>query len=216
MDTAIVAAAAAILGAAVSGVVLIINGDRQRRAEQTEHERRARVEFRQRQLSLLYGPLYQERRRSERLRDQLPQKEPDGSRWRLVHHIAETKSDPKLARIVDRIMDAGDKTAELIMSHAGLMEHFPPPGAFEKFVEHHVLLKMSWETGQDQDPDNSWPFPGGISSEDSTKRCEEQPDSQDKDIDCAIYLGMRSINQDLEDLLGLQGTAVRHGGAPKA
>jgi hypothetical protein len=209
MCTAIVAAAAAILGAVVGGVVLIINGDRQRRAEQTEHERTARVEFRRQQLSLLYGPLYQQRRRSERLRDQLPQTEPDGSRWRLVHHIAETSVDPKLARIVDRIMAAGAKTAELIASNAGLMEHFPPPGAFQKFVEHHELLKMSWDTGQNQDPENSRPFPGGISSEYSIKRCEEQPGSEDDDIDCAIYLGMKAINQDLENLLGLQGKAVR-------
>jgi hypothetical protein len=189
----------------VTAVALIINGDRQRRAEQTEHQRRARVEFRQRQLSILYGPLFQERRRSERLRDQLPQEESDGSRWRLVHHIAETKGDPKLALIVERILGANDRIADVIMSEAGLMEPFPPPRAFQKFIEHHELLRMSWETGEDQDPENSRPFPGGISSRESMARCDGEPGSEDNDIDCAIYLGMKAINQDLEDLLSLKG-----------
>lgn len=207
MDSAIigviVGGAIGVIGSAIGGAFLLVNGNRQRQADRLVHQQEERVAFRRRQLSDLYGPLYLERRRSERLRDQLPQEEPDGSRWRLVHHIGEVKGDPHRREVVERILDAGDRIADLIRGHGGLVEPQPPPEAFAKFLLHNELLRMSWETGKDQDPDGSHPFPGGISSKRDMSRCLEEPGAADNDIDCAIYLGMRAIQADLEGLLGL-------------
>lgn len=203
MGTAVVSGIVGLLGVVIGIVGTRINASQERKAAHAEYDRRSRLEFRQKQLALLYGRLYQERRRSESLRDQLPQCESDGkTRWRLVHHLEEVKKDPIQAPIVERILDAGDRISELLLSNADLMEPFPPPSAVQKFIEHHELLRLSWQTGKDQDPQDSRPFPGGISSDPIEERCK-RPGSADDDIDCAIYQAMETINKDRQQLLGL-------------
>lgn len=205
MEAAIAGAVGLLVGAVIAGVFSLMNGSRQRIADRESQIRQGRMDFRLQQLSALYGPLYLERRRSTALRNLLPAKEPDGSRWRLVHHIAETKMDEQLSLIVDRILESGDRVVELIREHGGLMEPRPAPQAFTKFVLHHTLLRLSWQSGHDQDPGDSYPFPGEMSvkRDQDTSRCAE-PDSIDTDVDCAIHVGMQRIQADLERLMELE------------
>lgn len=206
MAAAIAGAVGVLVGAIIAGAFSLINGNRQREADRQAQIRQGRMDFRLRQLSALYGPLYLERRRSTALRNLLPQNEPDGSRWRLVHHIAETKEDEERSLIVDLILESGDRVVELIREHGGLMEPRPTPQAFTKFVLHHTLLRLSWQSGHDQDPDNSYPFPGEVAAtrDQDMSRCAE-PDSIDTDLDCAIHVGMQRIQGDLEHLMELEG-----------
>lgn len=179
--------------------------NRQIQASKEAQSREARVLFRRRQLTELYGPMYFERRRSERLRAQLPEwhETPDGRRvrWRLVDHIAETKANPDLRRICVGILASGDKVSELLMGLGGLLEPFPPPSAFQDFVLHHEMLKLSWEKGADQDPDRRFPFPGRSPSDPPREGCTEADAAID--LDCAIWLGMSIVKRDLEILLGV-------------
>ena len=205
MEAAIAGAVGVLVGAVIAGAFSLVNGNRQRTADKDAQIRQARMTLRQKQLSTLYGPLYLERRRSTALRNLLPAQEPDGSQWRLVHHIAETKADDQLREIVERILESGDRVVELIRTHGGLMEPRPAPQAFASFVLHHTLLRLSWQSEQDQDPDNSCPFPGevAVSRYYDMSRCVDHQ-SIDTDIDCAIQIGMETIQNDLESLMELE------------
>jgi hypothetical protein len=195
MLVAFVGALAGVLGAFVAGGFLVVNGNRQRAAEQSQADREARRSYRYRQLTELYGPLMLERRRSELLRARLPQDEPDGSRWRLVHHIEDAKADPDLTSIVERILIAGDEISRLLRENAGLIEQFPAPESFAKFVLHHELLRLSWATGVNQDPQGSYPFPGKRATDPITGSGDP-----DEDLDVAIANGVRLVEADLAAL----------------
>lgn len=229
MDSAVVAAliasGAALLGAFLGGLVTFrisliqqraaaANLDKQLQASSDAlsreldasgqaQKREARIQFRQRQLIELYGPMYLERRRSEHLRRGFPEWEDHvgGTRWRLVDHIAEVKKDPDLKPIGEAILESGDKIVGLLRAFGGLLEPLPPLGAFSKFILHHEMLRMSWAAGKNQDPENRYPFPGRPPSDTDMSKCTTE--SAQGELDCAIWLGMRSVQADLEELLDL-------------
>lgn len=190
-------ALAGVVGAFVAGGFLVLNGNKQRKAEQARMDRDARRRHRQRQLTELYRPLVLERRRSELLRTKLPEWEPDGTRWRLVHHIADAKAETEWSAIVERILESGDQIARLLREKAGLVEQSPPPQSFAKFLLHHELLKLSWETGKNQDPNDSHPFPGKGPTDPGPKARDP-----DDDLDSAIALACEAIEADLATLMG--------------
>ena len=113
--------------------------------------------------------------------------------------------DEELSVIVDRILESGDRVIELVRAHGGLMEPRPAPQAFTKFVLHHTLLRLSWHSGHNQDPGDSYPFPGetSVKRDRDMSRCAE-PHRIDNDLDCAIYIGMQRIQADLERLMELE------------
>lgn len=72
LTPAIIAAASGLSGALIGGFITLTVANKQAEATQRSQETDARIEFRQRQLGELYGPMYLERRRSQALRSQLP------------------------------------------------------------------------------------------------------------------------------------------------
>ncbi|MEV1066049.1 hypothetical protein [Streptomyces sp. NPDC050263] len=156
--TLVAAGIAAI--AAISAAALAWRSTR----SQTAHtERQRNVDFLRQQLNELYGPIYMRRRASESLRDLLPDKQDDGTRWRLVDHITDVKAGGDLTRIeaIEQILAINSEIENILTSKAGLYESFPPPDILSKFIAHIRLLRISWERGENQS-NNRIPFPDDI------------------------------------------------------
>jgi hypothetical protein len=87
--------------------------------------------------------------------------EADGGPWRLVDHIVEIKngSDEKLQRAAEQILHLDEEIEKLLTENAGLYEAFPPPKSFVTFIEHSRRLRLAWEQGRDQTPEERLPFP---------------------------------------------------------
>jgi hypothetical protein len=64
------------------------------------------------------------------------------------------------------------------------------------------MIEMSWEANENQDPDNRFPYPGRKPTTEGTEDCTL--DDAAHDLDCAVWVGMRSVQRDLEGLLGLK------------
>jgi hypothetical protein len=116
--------------------------------------RQLQADLRLRQLNEFYEPLAMLRVKSKHLRESLPDKEQDGSKWRLVRHIAEVKASPGRARIVEEILAINARIEELLINKAGLMEG-PAPASFERFMHHSGLLKLAWEHDGELIEDNN-------------------------------------------------------------
>lgn len=181
------------------------------RQRRDEAEREAEIEHRTAQLRKLYGPLQMQRMRSEANRTLLPEDDPGHpeGRWRLVHHIGDIRVAWELSQkglphdytdaelnAVERIIENGDLAVDLIVSNAGLFQ-LPRADAYQKYVEHHEHLRMGWLSRTNQPyGDESYPFPGGPAGTSLEARCAG-PEHRDGDLDCAMMLDQRTVEQSL-------------------
>lgn len=124
---------------------------------QLEHE----VEFRRRQLNELYGPIHMKQSTSVSLRKMLPGIQEDGTKWRLVDHIAEVKASGNvdLINCVEEILRINDEIIEALISKSALYVSFPPPVTLSRYIAHVKLLSLAWRQGHNEDPENRLPFP---------------------------------------------------------
>jgi len=86
---------------------------------------------------------------NNRLRKSLPEMEPEPdqkTRWRLVKHIQDAKTDPSQKFIVDAIISINVETEKLLTNKAGLLEAERLPPSFATFMQHSRLLRLAWET----------------------------------------------------------------------
>ena len=153
-----VASAVALVAAMISLVVA--------RGNRTAARRQERASFRMKQLGEFYEPLAILRMTTRELRRSLPKREADGSRWRLVDHLAEVKRDEGQRALVEAIIALNTQVEEVAMTKAGLIEGERPP-SLDKFVRHSRLLKIAWELG-DRGGDlgvEDVPFPDEIDEE---------------------------------------------------
>lgn len=118
-------------------------------------------DYRIRQLSELYGPLYMLSVTGARLWSQLA--EPRGSlqKWRLIDHIEEIKNEPDERRrgIIARILEINSQRVHLIVGKAGLLKDLPPPESFSQFLEHASTLAAQWQRGMNATSADYIPFP---------------------------------------------------------
>lgn len=84
------------------------------------------------------------------------------SAWRLVDHIKDVKEGDDLQQreAVKAILGIWSEVDKLLTQKAGLTYGAPPPASFGKALAHSAMLRMFWELGQNQPPDNRLPFPG--------------------------------------------------------
>lgn len=142
-------AVAALAAAAVALAIGMWSGFTTRRIANENRagaRRQLQVDIRLRQLNEFYEPLAMLRVKSKHLRKSLPEDEEDGSRWRLVRHIAEVKADTGRASIVEEILAINAQIEQLLINKAGLMEG-AAPASFERFMHHSGLLKLAWKHG---------------------------------------------------------------------
>jgi hypothetical protein len=156
---AIVAAVAAITAAAISGTIATRQSKRSRQEKALEALRLQLTEF--------YGPIYMLRRASSSLRATLPRQTPDGSRWNLVDHIAEVKSEGRgfgevERSAVEQILEINKKIEDVMVGKIGLIDSFPPPSTFEEFIAHSRLLRVAWEKGETHPESRRLPFPSRL------------------------------------------------------
>lgn len=180
---------AAIIAAIAATVVAIISYIGIRRTEKAA-KKHAKRDYRIRQLGELYGPLYMRRKLTRRLWEQLPESldpEPGVTPWNLVDHIEEIKLDPNDRRrlVVENILRENAEISTIITGSAGLLEDFPPPESFERFLEHEATLRMHWERGQNAIGSGRKPFPADM----------------DKDIEAAIKRLRADLKLPLRDSL---------------
>ncbi|WP_144022502.1 hypothetical protein [Asanoa hainanensis] len=154
-------AAAIAAGAGILAAVLSYLGVRgTRKAAEIQRDR----DYRIRQLSELYGPLYMRRKLSRKLWRQLPgipDAIPGVTKWNLIDHIEEIKGEETERRrlIVERILRINDELTEIIIGRAGLLDQFPPPESFEAFLEHAATLRTYWDRGKNATGVGYLPFP---------------------------------------------------------
>lgn len=169
-----------------------------------------RLDLRLRQLNEFYGPLYIQRRRAQAQRRMFPDYVLDDGgqplvedgqkvRWRLVDRIEEARADPELSRAVETILTAGDEVVQILMKSAGLVAQDRVPEAFQRFVEHHDRLRRSWADGKSQPKGEQMPFPGNVATDRDFSRCFQgsRSENMDMDVDCAIVLGLRWVQDDI-------------------
>jgi hypothetical protein len=201
----------AIIASLVGAFFAIHSAELQRRADAERDRRTASIAHRRAQLNTFYGPLEMERRRSEALRALLPDTEPNGERWRLVHHVGDIRNHleppkgqspaplpagitPEQAATVREILRATERAADLVTKNAGMMERWPVAGAYTSLVAHQVRLGNSWSTRTNQTPATSIPFPGRRVGD------EAGGGTRETDIDIAITEDCESIFEDLAEL----------------
>lgn len=157
---------AAIIASFASLIASSLAWGSSRQARKAVEKQRSQ-DYRVRQLNELYGPIYMRRMESRRLRKQLPDAasaESGKLDWHLLDHIEEIKNETNSHRrhIVKAILDINEELRALIVGAAGLLETFPPPESFEKFLEHARTLKIHWDQGRNAEGVTYLPFPGEI------------------------------------------------------
>ena len=206
MSEALVGLVGALIGAALGVLGTLWAREYQHASDVVQK----RLDLRLRQLNEFYGALYIQRRRAQAQRRMFPDYVLDDQgqslvengqqvRWRLVEHIEEAKTDADLSRAVETILAAGDEVVEILMKSAGLVAQDRVPEAFQRFVEHHDRLRRSWADGRSQPKGEQVPFPGGVATDRDFSRCLEgsRSENMDKDVDCAIMLGLRWVQDDI-------------------
>lgn len=163
LDAGVIAAIIASIASLIASLIAWGSSHQARKAVEKQRSQ----DYRVRQLNELYGPLYMRRMESRRLWKQLPGvagAEPGKSDWHLLDHIEEIKSEARDHRrlVVEAILTINEELRGLIVGAAGLLESFPPPQSFEKFLEHARTLKIHWNEGKNAEGVTHLPFPGEI------------------------------------------------------
>jgi hypothetical protein len=151
------AAVVAALAALAAAIASFVSTSRARK----QFARERAVSFLRDQINDLFGAMYMRRRVSESLREILPKNQNDGSRFRLVNHIGDVKNeaDPAKVAAVEQILQINRELTDIMSSKFALLDSFPPPASFVRFVAHARLLQSAWERGQSIPASERIPFP---------------------------------------------------------
>lgn len=166
LDAGVIAAIIASIASLIASLIAWGSSYQARKAVENQRSQ----DYRVRQLNELYGPLYMRRMESRRLWKQLPgipDAEPSSGVWNLIDHIEEIQAEAKAGHhqrrlVVEAILGINHELRGLIVGAAGLLESFPPPESFERFLEHARTLKLHWEQGTNAKGVAYLPFPGEI------------------------------------------------------
>lgn len=130
-------------------------------------KRDRRAEFRLRQLTDLYGPLYMQRMTGLRLWLLLTAGLEVPGEWRLVDHIEEIKAEVSDRRrhIVETILELNRQSVEVLNRNAALLFTFPPDECFLEFMDHALTVQQLWDEGLNRGDAHFLPYPVAINDE---------------------------------------------------
>ncbi|MEV1066047.1 hypothetical protein [Streptomyces sp. NPDC050263] len=152
----VIASVVAAVAAIVAAVIATKTANRQREAVRVER----RIEYCRRQLNNLYGQLYMLRQASKSLYATLHASGERPQDWRLVDHIDEIIAEDEKSKIgtIEEIIKINKTIEDLLVSQFGLVDKFPPPESFQKFVSHSRQLQVAWsKKGDLEGPRVSFP-----------------------------------------------------------
>jgi hypothetical protein len=151
---AAIAAAASFVAALIAAGASIYTARKQSSSQQ--------LQYAQRQLYELYGPLKMLRDHSKELRAKIGPPGQDLTNpadWRLVEHIEDVPRGSPQAAMVDSIISINDRISKLLEEKGGLSVQMPPPHSFAQFLAHAELLARSWKAHKNQTEDERTVFP---------------------------------------------------------
>lgn len=138
----VIASVVAAIAAITAAFIAAKAAKRQREAVRVER----RIEHCRRQLNNLYGQLYMLRQASKSLYATLHTSGERPQDWRLVDHINEIVTEDEKSKIgtIEEIIKINKMIEDLLVSQSGLVDQFPPPESFQRFVSHSRQLQVAW------------------------------------------------------------------------